>query len=44
MALNTKVQVFPSTLVASLFGFKQMDLFELAAGDAAAAEPVKVQF
>ncbi len=44
MALNTKVQMFPSTLVASLFGFKQMDLFELSAADAAAAEPVKVQF
>jgi LemA protein len=44
MALNTKVQMFPSTLVASLFGFKQMDLFELTAADAAAAEPVKVQF
>jgi LemA protein len=44
MALNTKEQSFPSTLVASLFGFKPMDLFELAAADAAAAEPVKVQF
>lgn len=44
MALNTKVQTFPSTLVASLFGFKQMDLFELTANDTAAAEPVKVQF
>ena len=44
MALNTKEQSFPSTLVASLFGFRPMDLFELSATDAAAAEPVKVQF
>ncbi|MCX6786281.1 MAG: LemA family protein [Candidatus Kaiserbacteria bacterium] len=44
MALNTAEQSFPSTLIASLFGFKPMDLFELTASDAAAAEPVKVQF
>ncbi len=44
MALNTAEQTFPGNLVASSFGFKPMDLFELAASDAAAAEPVKVQF
>ncbi len=44
MALNTSIQSFPSNIVASTFGFKQMDLFELAASDSAAAEPVKVQF
>ena len=44
MALNTAEQSFPTTLIASLFGFKSMDLFELSAADAAAAEPVKVQF
>lgn len=44
MALNTALQSFPGNLVASAFGFKQMDLFELSAADAAAAEPVKVQF
>lgn len=44
MALNTSIQSFPSNLIASSFGFKQMDLFELAASDSAAAEPVKVQF
>jgi LemA protein len=42
MTLNIALQSFPSNLVASSFGFKQMDLFELV--DAAAAEPVKVQF
>ena len=42
MTLNTAIQSFPSNLIAKSFGFAQMDLFELA--DAAAAEPVKVQF
>ena len=44
MALNTRVQTFPTVLLASMFGFKAMDLFELSASDAAASEPVKVQF
>lgn len=44
MALNTAEQSFPGNIIASTFGFKPMDLFELAAADAAAAEPVKVQF
>ncbi len=44
MALNTAEQAFPGNLIAASFGFKPMDLFELAASDAAAAEPVKVQF
>lgn len=42
MTLNTALESFPGNLVASSFGFKQMDLFELP--DAAQAEPVKVQF
>lgn len=42
MALNTAEQSFPGNIIASSFNFKPMDLFELA--DAAAAEPVKVQF
>ncbi len=44
MALNTALQSFPGNLIASSFGFKPMDLFELAAADVAAAEPVKVRF
>ncbi|MFZ3044113.1 MAG: LemA family protein [Minisyncoccia bacterium] len=44
MALNTAEQSFPGNIIASSFGFKPMDLFELSAADAAAAEPVKVQF
>ena len=42
MSLNTSIQTFPGNLIASSFGFKQMDLFELASP--AEAEPVKVQF
>lgn len=42
MALNTAIQVFPGNLIANSFGFKQMDLFELA--DASHAEPVQVKF
>ncbi|MFA5744963.1 MAG: LemA family protein [Candidatus Paceibacterota bacterium] len=44
MTLNIALQSFPTNLVASSFRFKQMDLFELAEADSAAAEPVKVQF
>ena len=44
MTLNTALQSFPGNLISSTFGFKAMDLFELAAADAAAAEPVRVQF
>ncbi|MHB8710038.1 MAG: LemA family protein [Minisyncoccota bacterium] len=44
MLLNTSLQSFPGNLIAGTFGFKPMDLFELGPADAAAAEPVKVQF
>lgn len=44
MTLNTAEQSFPGNIIASTFSFKPMDLFELAAADAAASEPVKVQF
>ncbi|MFA5942235.1 MAG: LemA family protein [Candidatus Paceibacterota bacterium] len=44
MALNTTIQSFPGNIIASLFGFSLMDLFELAESDKAANEPVKVQF
>ncbi len=40
--LNITVGSFPSNLIASIFGFKQMDFFEL--NEEAAKEPVKVQF
>jgi len=44
MTLNTAEQTFPGNLIASTFSFNPMDLFELTASDAAASEPVKVQF
>lgn len=44
MTLNTARESFPGNLVASAFGFKPMDLFELDAKDAAASEPVNVRF
>lgn len=40
--LNIKIESFPSNIIASIFGFKQMELFELA--EAAEREPVKVAF
>jgi LemA protein len=44
MSLNTALQSFPGNMIAGAFSFKPMDLFELSEADAAAAEPVKVQF
>lgn len=44
MTLNTALQSFPSNLIASIFSFKSMDLFELGADEQAAKQPVKVQF
>jgi LemA protein len=42
--LNTSVQSFPGNVIAGMFGFKAMDLFQLGAGEEAAREPVKVAF
>ena len=41
---NTSIQVFPGSLIAGTFGFKQMEFFQLDASDAAAKEPVEVKF
>ncbi len=40
--LNIKTEAFPSSIVASLFGFKKMEFFEIQ--EAAAKEPVSVKF
>jgi LemA protein len=40
--INIQIESFPSNIVASIFGYKKMELFELE--EAAAKEPVKVQF
>ncbi|MBP7060528.1 MAG: LemA family protein [Candidatus Moranbacteria bacterium] len=42
--LNTKIETFPSNLVASSFQFTKREFFELSEGEAAAKEPVAVQF
>jgi LemA protein len=41
-AYNTKLETFPSSIIASSGGFKARELFEL--DEPAAREPVKVQF
>ena len=43
--LNTKIEQFPSNIIASMFGFKKFDFFELdEAAQAAAEKPVDVKF
>jgi len=44
MELNQAIQMFPGNLIAGIGGFKQADFFQLGDADAAAKEPVKVQF
>jgi len=42
MKFNTKQQVFPSNMIANMFGFKEKEYFEIE--EPAAREPVKVKF
>lgn len=42
MSYNIKVQSFPSNIIASMFGFKIREYFEI--GEEAARGPVKVEF
>jgi LemA protein len=42
--LNTALEQFPGNVIAGMFSFAQMDLFELADSESAAREPVKVAF
>jgi len=42
---NIKIERFPDNIIARLFGFKPMELFELASQEAQSArQPVKIQF
>ncbi|MEI6659904.1 MAG: LemA family protein [bacterium] len=41
--LNTKVEMFPGSLIASIFNFTKMDFFQLEQGSAE-ANPVEVKF
>lgn len=40
--LNTKIEIFPSNIIANMFNFKQMDLFEIE--DAKEKETPQVKF
>ena len=42
LILNTKIETFPTNVVAGLFGFKKEQFFELSEGSQ--REPVKVSF
>lgn len=42
--LNTKIESFPSNIIANMFAFSKMQFFELGEGDAAARNPVEVKF
>ncbi|MEO0412616.1 MAG: LemA family protein [Pseudomonadota bacterium] len=42
--LNTKVEQFPSNIIARQFGFGFAEYFELSADDSAARDPVQVSF
>jgi LemA protein len=42
--LNTKVESVPSNIIASIFKFSKMEFFELAETEAAARNPVSVNF
>lgn len=44
MDLNTAVDQFPNNLIASFFKFAKLEFFELEADEAAAKDPVKVNF
>ncbi len=42
--LNIGIESFPANMVAGMFGFEKMDLFELGEGEAVARNPVEVKF
>ena len=44
MAFNTKIELFPSNMVAALFRFGKREFFELADSEMAAKNPFDVQF
>ena len=42
--LQNAIEMFPSNIIGSAFGFKTREFFQLAEGEQAAREPVKVKF
>lgn len=41
---NTAIEVFPTNILASMFGFKGEEMFKLSDSEAAARNPVEVKF
>lgn len=44
LSLNTKIELFPSNIVANMFNFEKQKFFELDENEQAAKNPVKVSF
>ena len=42
--LNTKIETFPSNIIAGMFAFTKREFFELDESEAAAKQPVEVKF
>ncbi len=42
--LNTSIQIFPNSIIASMFHFAPMEFFQLEGADEAARNPVEVKF
>ncbi|MDQ5890050.1 MAG: LemA protein [Patescibacteria group bacterium] len=42
--LNTKIESFPSNIIAGIFRFAKREFFELEAGEEVARQPVEVKF
>ncbi len=44
LSLNTKIEVFPSNIIAGYFSFEKKEFFELDESEQAAKQPVAVKF
>lgn len=44
LALNTKIEIFPSNIIAGYFSFEKKEFFELDESEQAAKQPVAVKF
>lgn len=44
LAINTKLEMFPSNLIGKMFGFQKQDFFKLDENEQAARQAVKVSF
>lgn len=44
LAMNTKLEMFPSNIIGNMFGFTKQEFFKLAEDEQEARKPVKVSF